>query len=138
MQTDLLKTMFVGDKGPPAPPGIRMRGIFAASTGFSAQFFPESVIPGCGPDVARAYRYTVVADGSQSFIRIDAPDHPLTVAFRTDGSLDPGSGAYQVDGRSIMISTRYHNQSLIWGQAVELKAGQNELKLDQSNATPVN
>ena len=61
MQTDLLKTMFGGDKGPPTPPGIRMHGIFAASTGFSVEFFPESAILGCGPDSARAYPYTVVA-----------------------------------------------------------------------------
>jgi len=99
MQTDLLKTMFGGDKGPPTPPGIRMTGIFAASTGFSVQFFPESVILGCGPDAARAYPYTVVADGAASFIKIDAPDHPLRLAFRPDGSLDPGPGSYQVHGR---------------------------------------
>ena len=101
MQTDLLKTMFGGEKGPPTPPGIRMRGIFAASTGFSAQFFPESVILGCGPDAARAYPYTVVADGTKSFIKIDAPDHPLTLAFRPDGLLDAGSGPYQVHGRIV-------------------------------------
>jgi hypothetical protein len=50
MQTDLLKTAFGGDKGPPTPPGIRMHGIFAASTGFSVEFYPESAILGCGPD----------------------------------------------------------------------------------------
>jgi hypothetical protein len=101
MQTDLLKTMFGGDKGPATPPGIRMHGIFAsASTGFSAQFFPESVILGCGPDAARAYPYTVVADGAASYIKIDAPDHPLHLVFRPDGSLDPGAtGPYQVHGR---------------------------------------
>jgi hypothetical protein len=104
MQTDLLKTMFGGDKGPPTPPGIRMHGIFAAATGFSAQFFPESVILGCGPDAARAYPYTVVADGTKSFIKIDAPDHPLTFAFRPDGSLDAGSGPYQVHGRIVIGS----------------------------------
>lgn len=38
----------------------------------------------------------------------------------------------------LMISARYNNQSLIWGQAVQLKPGQNSMKLDQSNATPVN
>ena len=101
MQTDLLKSMFGGDKGAPTPPGIRMRGIFAASTGFSAQFFPESVILGCGPDAARAYPYTVVADAAKSFIKIDAPDHPLNLTFRPDGSLDAGSGPYQVHGRII-------------------------------------
>jgi hypothetical protein len=103
MQTDLLKSMFNdGDKGPPTPPGIRMRGIFAAATGFSAQFFPESVILGCGPDSARAYPYTVVADGTRAFIKIDAPDHPLNLAFRPDGSLDAGSGPYQVHGRIVI------------------------------------
>jgi hypothetical protein len=102
MQTDLLKTMFGGDKGPPTPPGIRMHGIFAASTGFSVQFFPESAILGCGPDAARAYPYTVVADGAKAVIQIDAPDHTLTLAFRPDGSLDPGgSGPYQVHGRTV-------------------------------------
>jgi hypothetical protein len=105
MQMDVLKTMFGGDKGPPTPPGIRMRGIFAAPTGFSAQFFPESVILGCGPDVARAYPYSVVADGTKTLMKIDAPDHPLVVAFRPDGSLDPGTGPYQVHGRTILGQT---------------------------------
>ncbi len=102
MQTDLLKTMFGGDKGPPTPPGIRMHGIYAASTGFSVQFFPESVILGCGPDSARAYPYTVEATGTSAGIKIDAPDHPLNLAIRPDGSLDPGSSApYQVHGRIV-------------------------------------
>jgi hypothetical protein len=99
MQTDLLKTMFGGDKGPPTPPGIRMHGIYAAPTGFSVQFYPESAVLGCGPDAARAYPYTVMADGAASYIKIDAPDHPLHLAFRADGSLDPGAGSYQVHGR---------------------------------------
>jgi hypothetical protein len=103
MQTDLLKSMFNdGDKGPPTPPGIRMRGIFAASTGFSAQFFPESVILGCGPDSARAYPYTVFADGTRAGIKIDAPDHPLALAFGPNGTLDAGSGPYQVHGRMVV------------------------------------
>jgi hypothetical protein len=102
MQTDLLKSMFGGDKGPPTPPGIRMHGIYAASTGFSVQFFPESAVLGCGPDAARAYPYTVAAEGAKAVVRINAPDHPLNLAFRPDGSLDPGtSGPYQVHGRVI-------------------------------------
>ena len=103
MQTDLLKSMFNdGDKGPPTPPGIRMSGIFAASTGFSVQFFPESAILGCGPDAARAYPYSVQADGSRAAVKIDAADHPLALAFKSDGSLDPGgSGPYQVHGRIV-------------------------------------
>jgi hypothetical protein len=103
MQTDLLKSIFNdGDKGPPTAPGIRMRGIFAASTGFSTQFFPESVILGCGPDSARAYPYTVVADGTRAAVRVDAPDHPLILAFGPNGSLDAGSGPYQVHGRIVV------------------------------------
>jgi hypothetical protein len=103
MQTDVLKSLFNdGDKGPPTPPGIRMHGIFAASTGFSVQFFPESVIVGCGPDSARAYPYTVSADGTRAAIKIDAPDQALTLAFAPNGSLDPGSGTYQVHGRIVV------------------------------------
>ena len=103
MQTDLLKTMFGGDKGPPTPPGIRMHGIFAASTGFSVQFFPESVILGCGPDAARAYPYTVVATATGAQIKIDASDHPLVLAFNSDGSLAPTiTGPYQVHGRIVI------------------------------------
>lgn len=102
MQTDLLKSMFGGDKGPPTPPGIRMHGIFADSSGFSVQFFPESAILGCGPDAARAYPYTVVAAPGGAQIKIDASDHPLVLAFRSDGSLAPNeTGPYQVHGRIV-------------------------------------
>ena len=104
MQTDLLKSMFSdGEKGAPTPAGIRMHGIYAnASTGFSVQFFPESVILGCGPDVARAYPYTVAADGARAVIKVAAPDHPLSLAMGADNSLAPDlSGAYLVHGRIV-------------------------------------
>ena len=103
MQTDLLKSMFSdGDKGAPTPPGIRMRGIYAASTGFSLEFFPESVIVGCGPDSARAYPYTVGVEGAKGVVKVNAPDHPLTLAFGVGGSLDPGAtGPYLVHGRIV-------------------------------------
>ncbi|NYF89708.1 hypothetical protein RBB79_09140 [Tunturiibacter empetritectus] len=102
MQTDLLKSVFGGDKGAPAPPGVRMHGIFAAPTGFSVQFFPESVILGCGPDAARAYPYTVEPGATGVAIKIAAPDHPLALAIKPDGSLDPdASGPYQVHGRVV-------------------------------------
>ena len=58
IQTDFLKNMFGGEKGAPTPAGIRMHGIYAAPTGFSVQFFPESAVLGCGPDAARAYPYS--------------------------------------------------------------------------------
>ena len=38
----------------------------------------------------------------------------------------------------LMISAVYNQQPLVWGQAVELKAGSNSVKLDRSNATPNN
>ncbi|HEY2466965.1 MAG TPA: hypothetical protein VGI45_03855 [Terracidiphilus sp.] len=102
MQTDLLKTMFGGDKGPPTPPGIRMHGIYAATTGFSVEFYPESAILGCGPDAARAYPYAVTATSSGAQIKIDAPDHPLVLAISADGSLAPSAtGLYQVHGRVV-------------------------------------
>jgi len=101
MQTDLLKGMVGGDKGPPTPSGIRMTGIYAASTGFSVQFFPESAVVGCGPDAARAYPYTVLAEGSRAVVRIAAPEHPLNLAFSSANALDPGTGAYPVHGRTI-------------------------------------
>jgi hypothetical protein len=101
-QQNVLMGMFNnGDSGPPTPAGLRMNGSYAAAGGFSVEFFPESAILGCGPDVARAYPYTVVADGRQSEIKVAAPDHPLTLLIRPNGVLDPGSGAYQVEGRRI-------------------------------------
>lgn len=102
MQTNLLKNMFGGDTGAPTPPGIRMHGIYAANTGFSVQFFPESAVLGCGPDAARAYPYSVAAEGSNAVININAPDHPLKLVLKSDGSLDPGgTDAYQVHGRFV-------------------------------------
>ncbi len=101
MGTNLLKGLFSdGDTGAPTPAGIRMHGIFAAETGFSLEFFPESVIVGCGPDVARAYPYTVEAGASGATIKIAAPDKPLVLMFRGNGALEPqGGGAYLVHGR---------------------------------------
>ncbi len=78
-----------------------MHGIFAASTGISVQFFPESAVLGCGPDAARAYPYTVLTGAGRVAIRIDAADRPLSLALRPDGSLDAGSGSYQVHGRTV-------------------------------------
>ncbi len=90
-----------GDAGPPTPAGLRMNGSYAASTGFSVEFFPESAILGCGPDVARAYPYTVIADGRQAVVKVAAPGHPLTLLIKSNNMLDPGSGTYLVEGRRI-------------------------------------
>jgi hypothetical protein len=114
MQMNVRKTAFGGDAGHATPVGIRMHGIFAAaSTGFSLQFFPESVILGCGPISARAYPYTVSATASGGLIKIDAADHPLSITIRVDGSLDPGSGPYRVHGRMITGPTVSDNYTFL-------------------------
>ena len=114
MQMNVLKTAFGGNAGLPTPVGIRMHGIFAAATtGFSLQFFPESVIVGCGPISARAYPYAVSATAVGGLIKIDAADHPLSVAIRADGSLDPGSGPYQVHGRIMTGQTVSDNYTFL-------------------------
>ncbi len=101
-EKNLLVGMFNdGDSGPATPAGLRMNGSYAASTGFSVEFFPESAILGCGPDAARAYPYTVVADGKQVEIKVNNANHPLALAIKTGNVLDPGSGSYQVEGRRI-------------------------------------
>lgn len=101
-EENVLKGMLGDQSGPPTPAGLRMNGTYAASTGFSVGFYPESAILGCGPDAARAYPYTVVADGRQAIVKVDAPDHPLTMAIGPNNTLNPGSGSYLVEGRRII------------------------------------
>ena len=101
-EKNLLEGMLGGQSGPPTPAGLRMNGTYAASTGFSVGFYPESAILGCGPDAARAYPYTVIADGQQAVVKVDAPDHPLTMTLQSNNTLNPGSGPYLVEGRRII------------------------------------
>jgi hypothetical protein len=37
----------------------------------------------------------------------------------------------------LMISTVYNKKPLVWGQAVQLKAGANSVTLNQQSATPL-
>jgi hypothetical protein len=90
-----------GEKGPPAPSGLRMNGTYSVSSGFSVEFYPDSAILGCGPDVARAYPYVVQADGAQVAVKVAAPNHPLTLVLKPHNTLDPGSGPYVVEGRRV-------------------------------------
>jgi hypothetical protein len=58
-------------------------------------------------------------------------------AVRADGNgrgILPGvpPGTYY-----LMISARYNNRALVWGQAVQLKAGSNLITLDGTNAVPI-
>lgn len=103
MEKNVLEGMFSdGKTAAPTPPGLRMFGTYASAGGFSVEFFPESAILGCGPNVARAYPYTVIADGRQAAVRIDAPS-PLSFALGPGNTLDPGgSEPYEVQGRRII------------------------------------
>lgn len=80
--------------------GLRMRGTYEGINGLSIEFYPDSAIVACG-HVARAYPYIVRANGAQAAIKIEDPVHPLLLAFKTDGELDPGQGQFQVMGRTI-------------------------------------
>jgi hypothetical protein len=95
-----------------------------------------SVPPGISP-----YKYvgTVCGNRAPECQKVtDAVKANAASAVRADGNGGgtlPGvpPGTYY-----LMISTRYNNQSLIWGQAVQLKPGANSVTLDQSNAVPIN
>jgi hypothetical protein len=80
--------------------GLRMRGTYQGADGFSIEFYPDSAVMGCG-QAARAYPYSVKANGSQAAIRIEDPEHPVLLAIKADGELDPGQGRYEVHGRAI-------------------------------------
>ena len=80
--------------------GLRMRGTYEGMNGLSIEFYPDSAIVGCGK-AARAYPYIVVANGRQSAVKIEDPVHPLLLAIKADGELDPGQGQFEVHGRLI-------------------------------------
>ncbi len=106
-EENVLKGMLGDQSGPPTPAGLRMNGTYAASTGFSVGFYPESAILGCGADAAHAYPYTVIADGRQAIVRIDAPDHPLTMAIGSNNTLnpDPVPILSKAEGSSVKTTT---------------------------------
>jgi len=49
----------------------------------------------------RAYPYSLQANSTQATIKIEDPARPLVLAIKVDGTLDPGSGQYEVHGRTI-------------------------------------
>jgi hypothetical protein len=101
---NLAAGMLGSDRVTPPPPGVRMAGTYSVASGFSADFYPDAVMLGCGPDIARAYPYSVVADGSQIAMKVAAP-HPLTLVLKPNNTLDPGPGSYLVEGRLITGTT---------------------------------
>ena len=69
---------------------------------------------------------------------MDAIKADAASAVRADANGSGTSPGVPPGTYYLMISTRYNNQGLIWGQPVQLKAGQNSMTLDPSNATPIN
>lgn len=107
-QVDAMKgiaeNMLLGGQTPTAPAGLRMHGAYIAPTGLSVEFFPESAILECGAAI-KAYPYTVGAIGGQATVRVDAAK-PLVMAIKVDGTLDPGSGSYGVQGKRLVGKTQ--------------------------------
>jgi len=86
------------------------------------KYVADTCAPGRTPDCQKAL--AAINTDAASAVRADA---------NGNGTL-PGvpPGTYY-----LMISARYNNQGLAWGQAVQLKAGINSLKLDPKDATPM-
>jgi hypothetical protein len=61
----------------------------------------------------------------------------LASSVRADGNGGGTFPAVAPGSYHLMIFTRYNNQPLVWDQAVQLKAGQNSVTLDQRNAAPI-
>lgn len=100
----IAESMLLGSRTPTAPAGLRMHGAYIASSGLSVEFFPESAILECGAAL-KAYPYTIQASGGQPSVRVDAAK-PLVMAIKSDNTLDPGSGSYEVQGKRIVGKTQ--------------------------------
>jgi hypothetical protein len=70
-----------------------------------------------------------------TYDRLNKADAASSV--RADGNGGGTFPAVAPGSYHLMISTRYNNQPLVWDQAVQLKAGQNSVTLDQRNAAPI-
>jgi hypothetical protein len=98
---DALKTMLNLDH--PTPPGLRMGGTYAGTSGFSLTFHPESVTLSCG-GAHRALEYSIQRSGTQTSLQIQDKTNPISLLVKPDGSLF-GQGTVQVNGRVIVGTT---------------------------------
>lgn len=96
-----LKTMLNLDH--PTPPGLRMGGTYAGTSGFSLAFHPESVTLSCG-GAHRALEYSIQRSGTQTSLQIKDKTNPISLQVKPDGSLF-GQGTVQVNGRVIVGTT---------------------------------
>jgi hypothetical protein len=92
------------------------------------------------PSGMSPYKYVAAIYTSRTPERqkaLDAVKASAASAVRADAK---GSGTFPgvpPGTYYLMISTRYNNHPLAWGQTVQLKSGQNSMTLDQTNATPI-
>lgn len=98
---DALKTMLNLDH--PIPPGLRMGGTYAGTSGFSLAFHPESVTLSCGA-AHRALEYSIQRTAAQTVLQIQDKTNPVSLVVKPDGSLI-GQGTVQVNGRVIVGTT---------------------------------
>jgi hypothetical protein len=92
------------------------------------------------PPGISSYKYVATSCASKSpdcQKMMDAIKAAAVSATRADangGGTLPGvpPGTYY-----LLISAIYNKKPLVWGQAVQLKAGQNAVTLDQQSATPL-
>ncbi|MEQ1474007.1 MAG: hypothetical protein ABLQ96_09295, partial [Candidatus Acidiferrum sp.] len=108
------KKMLSTDKAP--PPGLRLSGRFVGQSGFSITFHPESVSVACGAAEV-AHQYTIQKSATQTLLKIQDKDNPLTLQLKSDGSL-AGEGTTQVNGRVIVGTTEDPNNPYVYAPKV--------------------
>ena len=97
-------------------PGLRMTGNYVGQTGFGITFHPESATLSCG-EAAHALHYSIDRTATQTFLKIQDNENPLTMQLKPDGSL-VGEGAIQVNGRVITGSTNDPNNPFTYAPRV--------------------
>ena len=123
--------MFEIDKA--AAPGLRMNGRYAGQGGFSITFHPESATIACG-DAERALEYSMQRTGSQILVKVHDPANPLTLQFKSGGSLF-ADGPIQVNGRIIVGTTEDPKNPFVFAPKVA-KCQVGALGADGRTSTP--
>jgi hypothetical protein len=91
------------DRGQPAPPGLRLAGMYASQTGPRIEFREDSATVECG-EAHVAEPYVVQDANGQISIRIQNGAAPFALSLQPNGTL-VGSGAIDVAGRVVTGST---------------------------------
>jgi hypothetical protein len=108
------KKMLSTDQAP--APGLRLGGKFVGQSGFSITFHPESVSVACG-DAELAHPYTIQKNATQTVLKIQDKENPMTLQLKPDGSL-LGEGTAQVNGRVIVGTTEDPNNPYVFAPKI--------------------